>query len=523
MTLAHRPPSDAGVVRAIKSERSCPAAAYPWIVAATVLASSMVFIDSSAVNLALPVIQTELHATIADSQWIIEAEALFLSSLILVGGSLGDYYGRRRIFLYGTIGFTAASILCAAAANATQLVVARGVQGVASALLTPGSLAILGASFDEKQRGQAIGIWSSFTAIAGVAGPLLGGLIVQHASWRWIFLINIPIAVATVAITLRWVAESRDPNHSGRLDWAGASLATLSLLAIVYALISAGVKSWTPPITACFVLGFILGAAFFIVEAKSPEPMMPLSLFSSRTFSAVNLETLLLYAALGGATFLLPFNLILVQRYTPTAAGAALLPLVALMFLLSPWAGSLVPKIGAKILLVGGSALAALGFAWLAVPYVGGSYWTTFFPPIVMMSLGMSFVVAPLTTTVMDSVGTEHFGLASGINNAVARTGSLIAIAALSLIVANVFNHSLDRRLAGMSLPTSAVAAINAQRPKLAAAQAPKSLPEGQRREVARDIADSYVDGYRVALLVAAGLAAAGSLCAAIFLESKRA
>ncbi len=492
----------------------------PWVLAATIMASSMVFIDSTAVGVALPLLQRDLHATILDAQWFVESYALFLSALILLGGSLGDIFGRKRIFMLGVIGFAVASALCGAAQNSAQLIAARSAQGVASALLTPGSLAILGAYFSEQQRGKAVGTWSSFTSITAAAGPVLGGLIVQHASWRWIFFINIPLAAAAVAVTARYIPESRDEEESGRVDWGGALLATLGLGAIVYALISAG-GGWSTKDVVAFIVGVVALVLFLVVEKRVPSPMMPLELFANRNFSAVNLLTLLLYAALGGALFFLPFNLIQVQHYSPTAAGAALLPFIGLIFILSPWAGSLVNSVGPKIPLVVGSLLTALALAALALPSVGGSYWTTFFPALTLFGLGMACVVSPLTATMMSSVQPSHLGIASGVNNAVARTAGLIAVAAFSLAVIMRFNHSLDSYLAHISAQPRVIAAVNAERPKLAAAKAPAFAAPAERTQINDAIAHSYVDGFRVAMLLAALLALGASLSAAFFVTNE--
>ena len=492
----------------------------PWVLAATILASSMVFIDSTAVNVALPLLQRDLHATIIDTQWFVESYALFLSALILLGGSLGDIFGRKRIFLLGVIGFALASALCGAAQNSAQLIAARSAQGVASALLTPGSLAILGAFFTEQQRGKAVGTWSSVTAVMGAAGPVLGGLIVQHASWRWIFFINIPLAVATVMVSARYIPESKDEEETGRVDWGGAFLATLGLGAIVYALISAGGGGWSPSDIVVFLVGVLALVLFLVVEKREPSPMMPLVLFANRNFSAINLMTLLLYAALGGALFFLPFNLIQVQQYSPTAAGAALLPSIGLIFLLSPWAGGLATSIGPKIPLVAGSFITALALAGLSVPSVGGSYWTTFFLPLAAFGFGMACVVSPLTATMMSSVPASHLGIASGINNAVARTAGLIAVAALGLAVIVRFNHSLDTYLTHIQAQPRVVAAVNEERPKLAAAKAPAFATPAERQQLNDAIARSYVDGFRVAMLLAALLAFGAALCAAFFVTN---
>jgi EmrB/QacA subfamily drug resistance transporter len=514
MAIGLRPPCDRGVIEAHAPAITCAANDYPWILTSTILASSMVFIDATAVNLALPVVQTELHASNAQAQWIIEAYALFLSALILVGGSLGDRLGRRRVFLWGVTGFALASALCATVRTADQLIAARALQGLASALLTPGSLAILGASIDEARRSKAIGIWSSLGALTSVAGPLIGGAIVQHASWRWIFLINVPLAIAVVAISLRWVPESREQRMGRGIDWLGAVLATFGLGSIVYALIAASFAGWTTALIWCASLGVALLVLFVLTEVRAPSPMMPLAIFASKTFSAVNLQTLALYAALGGVTFLLPFNLILIQHYSPTAAGAAFLPFVALVTLLSPSVGVLCRKIGPKIPLVVGSLVVAAAFVGFAMTNIGGSYWATYFVPTLLLGFGMALVITPLTTTVIDSAGRDRFGIASGINNAVARTASLLAVATLSLVVASTFNRQLDEQLARISLPPHILAQVNAQRPKLAAAKAPAGTPEPLRDQIQAAIDASYVSGFRQAMIVAAGLALVAALCA---------
>jgi EmrB/QacA subfamily drug resistance transporter len=481
----------------------------------------MAMIDGTVVNVGLPAIQAALGATLAQVQWVVEAYALFLAALILVGGSLGDRYGRRRIFATGIILFALASAGCGLAGTINQLIAARAVQGIGGALLVPGSLAILSAAFDPDERGRAIGTWSGFTAITSAVGPVLGGWLIESVSWRWIFFLNLPIAAVVLGLLWRWVTESRNPA-APRLDLPGALLATFGLGAVVFGLIEAshlGLGSST--VIAALVVGGLALAAFIAVEARSRHPMMPLALFRSRSFSGANLLTLLLYAALGGALFFLPFNLIQVQGYSATAAGAAFLPFILLMFLLSRWSGGLTNRYGAKRPLVIGPSIAALGFALFTIPGIGGSYWTTFFPAVIVLGLGMSISVAPLTTTVMGAVSSQQAGIASGINNAVARTAGLLSIAVLSLILSLTFNHQLDRRLVSANVPPPIQQVLDDQRVKLAGAEIPDQV--GNWKPVLQDAVElSFLDGFRLVMLIAAGLALLSAGVAARWIELSR-
>lgn len=516
------PPCDEGVIRSGPAAVPCPRAAEPWVLAATILASSMSFIDGTAVNVALPALQRNLGATVAQVQWVVEAYALFLSALLLVGGSLGDRYGRRRIFLFGVAGFAAASAWCGLAPGIGQLIAARAVQGIAAALLVPGSLALLSASFDEKRRGKAIGTWSGFSAITAAVGPLIGGWLIDHASWRWVFFLNLPLALAVILISWRFVPESRDPEAARRLDLQGALLATAGLGGVTFGLIESSRLGWSDPwVLAGLALGAVSLAGFLWTERRAPSPMMPLSLFRSRTFAGANLLTLWLYAALGGALFFLPFNLIQVQGYSATGAGAALLPFVLLMFLFSRWSGGLVEKFGARRPLIVGPAVAAAGFALLAMPGIGGSYWTTFFPATVVLGIGMTISVAPLTTTVMGAVEERHAGLASGINNAVSRSAGLLAVAALGVILLGIFSRGLDRRLGRLDLPPATRQALEGDRNRLAALEAPASADAGTREQVDDAVDESFVAGYRATMLTAAGLALLASASAAWLIREK--
>ncbi|MFL6260550.1 MAG: MFS transporter [Thermoanaerobaculia bacterium] len=509
-------PCDEGVLRAGKAASPCGPGAERWVLAATILGSGMAFLDGTAVNVALPALQAGLGATVADVQWVVEAYALFLSALLLVGGSLGDRFGRRRVFLIGVCGFALASGACGLAPDPGALIAARAVQGVAAALMVPGSLALLSASFDEKRRGKAIGTWSGFGAITAAVGPLLGGWLIDHVSWRWVFFLNLPLAAAVIAISLRFVPESRDEQSSGRLDLLGALLATLGLGGVTFGLIESQHRSWGNPwVVGALILGLAALAGFLAVEARSAAPMMPLSLFRSRTFTGANLLTLWLYAALGGALFFLPFDLIQVRGYSATAAGAALLPFVLLMFTLSRWAGGLVDRYGARRPLIVGPAIAAAGFALFALPGLGGSYWTAFFPAILVLGLGMTISVAPLTTTVMGAVEERRAGIASGINNAVSRCAGLLAVAGLGILMLGLFERGLDRRLAGVEMPPAARTAIAGQRERLTALKIPAGIPEPVRARARSAVDRAFLDGFRGVMWTAAGLALLASLSAA--------
>jgi MFS family permease len=407
--MALKPPCDEGVVRTSEASAPCALGSGPWILAATILGSAMAFIDGTVVNVALPEIQARLGATAVDAQWIVESYALLLAALILVGGSLGDHFGRRRIFALGIVLFAASSVWCGIAGSPEQLIFARAVQGVGGALLVPGSLA----------------------------------------------------------------------------------------------------------------LGAAALVAFVLVERRVQEPMMPLSLFRSRNFSGANLLTLFLYAGLGGALYFLPFNLIQVHGYSATAAGSAFLPFVVITFVLSRWAGGLVGRYGAKLPLVIGPTIAAAGFILFALPGAGGSYWTTFFPAIVVLGLGMALVIAPLTTTAMNSVSGRHSGLASGVNNAVSRTGSLLAIPVLGIFVFTTFSASLDARTAELDLPQAARQQLEAEKVDLGGAEVPQGLDGGTATAVERAVDEAFVTSFRIAMLVAAGLALASAVAAGILIEGK--
>jgi EmrB/QacA subfamily drug resistance transporter len=473
----------------------------------------MAFIDGTVVNVALPALQLDLNASLADVQWVIEAYSLLLAALLLVGGSLGDHYGRRRIFLLGVTIFAAASVLCGLADSIRHLIIARAVQGLGAALLVPGSLAIISTAFREEERGRAIGTWSGFSAITAAIGPVLGGWLIDHVSWRAVFFINVPLAIVVLVITMRHVPESIG-RGKGRLDGWGAVLTTVSLGTLVFALIESSRLTFAHPVVIFSLLGsgscFI---AFVLLERRRRDPMLPMEFFRSRTFTGANLLTLFLYGALSGTLFFFPLNLIQVQHYSPTQAGAALLPLILIIFLLSRWSGGLVHRYGAKIPLVIGPLIAAAGFALFIYPSLGGSYWRTFFPAVVVLGIGMAISVAPLTTTVMNAVAQERVGIASGVNNAVSRIAGLLAIAVLGIVMLHSFNRALDTRLADLHLPPAAQKSLEEERAKLAGADVSRSAPE--LRALLREVIDlSFVDAFRGVMLIGAALALASAVAA---------
>lgn len=481
----------------------------------------MAFIDSSVVNVALPKMESDLATALPAMTWVINAYTLCTAALLLTGGAAADQFGRRRIFMIGISIFALASVGCGLARAVQSLIVARAVQGVGAALLIPCSLAIIGATFEEKERGAAIGVWSGASAIAASGGPLLGGWLVDHLSWRAIFLINPVVAVPAILIALRHLPESVDPGRQKGLDAVGAGLAFSGLGLLVYGLIAASDRGWSSAIVMSSLLsGALLLLGFVSAERRSRTPMMPLSLFQSATFSGINVLTVFLYGALGGAMFFLPFLLIQVHGYAATEAGAAFLPFTLVLALLSKWGGGLVDRFGARLPLIAGPAVVALGFFLLSMTGTGGTYWATFLSPMLVLGFGMAITVAPLTTTVLNSVPRHQTGAASGINNAVAQVAGLLLIAILGALGIATLNRALDERMAHTGADIEVHKIVDGARKGFVMPAMPAGTSPQAQHAARSIIADSFVDTIRRVMLIAATLAMASAVIAALTIRS---
>lgn len=506
-----KPPCDEAAIGSHASSSSCDQNTGRWVLAATILASSMAFIDGTVVNVALPALQKSFGATVVDVQWVVESYGLTLAALILVGGSLGDLFGRRRTFLLGVVIFAIASVACGLASSIQQLILARAVQGVGAAFLVPGSLALISASFDVKARGRAIGTWSGSTAITTAIGPVLGGWLIEHLSWRWAFFLNVPLAFAVLAITLWHVPESKS-SRAGRIDWWGALMATFGLGGLVFGFIEASELGWKNRFVVFSLVGGIACLmVLLVVEDREKMPMVPLSLFRSRAFAGANLLTLFLYAAIGIFFFVLPLNLIQVQGYSATAAGGAVLPLILLMFLLSRWSGGLVARYGARLPLITGPLIVAAGFLLFSIPSRGGGYWTSFFPAMLVLGFGMAVSVAPLTTVVMESIDPDRAGTASGINNAVARVASLLAIAVLGVVMVTQFASHLNGMLVTLPIRDSIRQELKANETRLAAMEIPSDAGPVTASAINSAVMTSFVYSFRLMMYICAALSVASA------------
>src|ERR671919_1792275 len=515
-------PCDAGVISCTRGAAPCHPSSQPWVIAAASLGSGMAFLDSTVMNVALPAVQMNVDLSAREVQWVFGAFAVVLAALLLLGGTLGDHYGRRRIFVLGASIFALASVWCALAPGAGQLIAARAVQGAGGALLVPASLAIVGASFEGRQKARAIGAWGALSGLAMAVGPVLGGLLVEFVSWRAAFLMAPAMAVVAIPIALSHVPESRDPA-SRRLDLAGAILATSGLAGLVYALIESSARGLGDTrVLAILVLGLISLSAFVLVEQHTRDPMVPPSLFHSKSFTGVNLVTLLFYMALTGSLFFLPFLMMQVHGYSAFVAGSVFLPFVAMALLIGRFSGRISARFGAKLPLIVASLALAAGLLLFALPGADhGSYWISFFPAMVVQGFGMALAITPMTTVALGSVEGEHSGMASGVNNAVARVAGLLAVAVLGAFIYGSFSTSLDTRLERMNMPDEIQSAMEAAKADLGAAEAPAGVNAGMEAQIEHAIDESFVAGFRAVMLASAGLALASALIAALLVSDR--
>ena len=504
---------------ALVRDHPCAEQARKWVMLACVLASSLAFIDGTIVNVALPELQKIFSTSVSRVQWVLESYQLFSSALLLVCGAIGDHYGRRRALRAGVVIFVSASIWCGMSPQITHLIVARAVQGIGAALLIPASLSLLASAYPEDLRGRAIGTWSAWTGVCAALGPVAGGWLIEHASWRLIFFVNVPVGAA-VLLCLTRVQESRDSEtEHAQLDWLGAALITLSLAGLILGLLDAPALGWSAPrIVGCLVAGGSLLLIFLWVESRRQNAMMPLRLFHSHNFSAVNALTFLLYGALGGALFFLPFYLIQVKHFTATEAGAAFLPFIVLMFLFSGRVGNLMPRLGARPLLVAGPLIAGFGYVLFALLTSQPGYVRAILPAILVLSIGMTLSVTPLTTTVLNSVREQESGVASGVNNAVSRVAALLAIAILGAVLQATFSSRLAANLRTSKLNTAQQAEIYSQRGRLLDARLTTANP-GAQAEANRVLDESFVAGFRRVMQISALSCFLGAVIVAIFVQ----
>jgi len=496
-----------------------------WVMASTIMASAMAFIDGTALNVVLPSLQNSLHASAADLFWVLNAYLLMLASLILAGGSLGDRLGRKKIFMIGILVFIIGSAACGLSPSTGYLIAFRILQGAGGALMIPGSLSLISSSIDDKERGKAIGTWSAITTMVTVGGPIIGGALADAGLWRYIFFINVPIGVAALVILWSKVAESKDAKGGDALDIPGILAIALGLAALTFGFLrmpALGFMHWA--VWGTLALGLLLLLAFIVIEHKSAHPMMPPHLFTNRVFTGVNLLTFFLYTALNAAMLFLSLNLVQAQGYSQLDSGLTFLPFTALMIALVRFAGALADKHGPRLFLIAGPAVTALGMILLS--FVGEThgprdYWTSFLPGILVFGLGMSFTVAPLTTTVMSSVGDQYSGVASGINNALSRIAAVFANAIFGALAVLLFTGMLEQRLNGLGLPPAVEQAAISQAADLGNAKPPPGVDAGKKPAVTAIYRTGFIQSYQRIMQVAAVLAFIGSLMGVIFVKKR--
>jgi EmrB/QacA subfamily drug resistance transporter len=488
-----------------------------WTLVAAILGSTVVFLDATVVNVALPAIAEDLDAGLAGQQWVVEAYLLALVALLLVGGSLGDKFGRKLMFVTGLVGFGVTSVLCAIAPTTEMLIVARGLQGIAGALLVPGSLALVASAFDGEARGRAVGMWTAWTGIATVLGPAGGGLLVDQLDWRWIFWVNVPLVVATVLLTLRHVEESRDPDAVPGIDWVGIALSALGLGGPVFALIEQPSYGWSDPIVFIPLVGGVaLFVLFILWERRTAHPMLELSLFKVRNFAVANLATFAAYAGLMGGFFFITLFLQQTAGYSAVEAGLATLPTSLMLFVLSPRFGRMASGTGPRVPMTAGPIVGGIGLLLFMRVDAGADYLTEVLPAVLLFGLGLAAMVAPLTATVLDSVDEHHSGIASGVNNGVSRVAGLLAIAVLGAIVAAQFSSAIDDGIAGVDLsPAAEDVVADAQEQPLGAADT-RGLSPDEARTVTESVTEASVSSFQLATGIAGALMIAGGIVAGI-------
>jgi EmrB/QacA subfamily drug resistance transporter len=513
MIVTERPPCDSAIVRSAPETPGCASHARRWVLTVTVLGSSLAFMMASIINVALPAIQETYGATVTEMQWVASAYTVLLAALTITGGAVGDRFGRRRVFQAGVAALALASIAGSLAPTALLLIAARAAQGLAAALLVPNSLALLSAAFPRAERGAAIGTWSAATSLVGALSPMLGGWFVDAGSWRVAFATIVPVALLTLAVAARRVPDPPIMRRAPAVDWPGAVLATVGLFGIVSGMITSGANLTSP---IALTIGAAALAGFVIHERRSAAPMIPPGLFASRSFVGASVVTLLLYLGVTGAFFLLPFNLVQVQHYSSTATGAAFLPFALLVGVLSPRVGVLADRIGPQPLLVAGSTITALGLASFALPDVTGSYWATFFFPMILTGLGMALAVAPLTTTVLASVDPADAGIASGVNNTVARLGTVLAVAITGLVAVALYGRALERGLARAGVPAEVARTLVAERRSLGDVSVPASVAPTERAALDTVVHDAFLGSFRGAVVLCAALVFIGAVFATL-------
>jgi len=482
---------------------------------ATILGSTIVFLDATVVNVALPAISDDLDTGLADQQWVVEAYLLAMVALLLVGGSLGDQFGRRRMFVIGLVCFGITSVLCAAAPSSAVLIGARAAQGLAGALLVPGSLAILAATFEGAERGKAVGTWTAWTGIATVFGPAGGGALIEALSWRAIFWVNVPLIIATVFLTMHIVRESSDPQADRAIDWTGILLSAAGLGGPVFALIQQPTHGWSDPLVFVpLIAGVLLFAAFLVWESRAKHAMLDLSLFRVRNFAVTNVETLIVYAGLLGAFFFVTLFLQETVGYTPLEAGLATTPISVLLFVLSPRFGKIATGIGPRLPMSVGPIVGGLGLLLLVRLNTDADYLTDVLPGVVIFGLGLSATVAPLTATALDSVEERHVGIASGISNGVSRVAGLLAIAVLGAVIAGSFDSTVDDRLSGQRLSAAGVSAVEQAKQKPFGAADTQGLPAAEAERIDAAVTAGSERGFHLGLALSGGLMIVGGLIA---------